>query len=238
MCAKDIFRKQADQDYIAARSNFRMELRQQFLWSAQQTIEKYLKAILLFNGKTARFEREPGTKNHKDRGHEFGHNLLALHSAVKSIEYLNYSIPEWGESFMEYLTDLGGLNRYLSKNSSNTFEALGKFDELVWYIRRYCQPIPENTAEIPYYREAYVENIHSFLPPKYANLSGGILEKILDGKRNSQAELLLKWNNEFFCDELNTLPSIQLVSSFEIPPQEREWFTQEMKQQLKKYIKP
>ncbi|CUB05958.1 HEPN domain-containing protein [Marinomonas fungiae] len=50
--AKDIFRKQADFDYISARVNFRLGLRQQFLWSAQQAIEKYLKAILLFKGIT------------------------------------------------------------------------------------------------------------------------------------------------------------------------------------------
>ena len=53
--ASDIFRRQADFDYIAARANYRMHLRQQFLWSAQQAMEKYLKAILLFNGKSARY---------------------------------------------------------------------------------------------------------------------------------------------------------------------------------------
>jgi hypothetical protein len=42
--ASDVFRKQADYDYIAARANYRMRLRQQFLWSAHQSVEKYLKA--------------------------------------------------------------------------------------------------------------------------------------------------------------------------------------------------
>jgi len=51
--ATDIFRNQADFDYISARANYRLKLRQQFLWSAQQAVEKYLKAILLFNGKSA-----------------------------------------------------------------------------------------------------------------------------------------------------------------------------------------
>lgn len=53
--ACDVFRKQADYDYISARANYRMRLRQQFLWSAQQAVEKYLKATLLFNGRSARY---------------------------------------------------------------------------------------------------------------------------------------------------------------------------------------
>lgn len=53
--AKDVFRKQADCDYVAARSNYRLRLREQFLWSSLQAIEKYLKAILLFNGISARY---------------------------------------------------------------------------------------------------------------------------------------------------------------------------------------
>jgi hypothetical protein len=57
--ASDVFRKQADYDYIAARANYRMRLRQQFLWSAHQAVEKYLKATLLFNGKSARFYTPP-----------------------------------------------------------------------------------------------------------------------------------------------------------------------------------
>ncbi len=67
--ATDIFRNQGDCDFIAARSNFKLRLRQQFLWSAQQCIEKYLKAILLFNGQSIL---------------RYGHNLRALNKAVKN----------------------------------------------------------------------------------------------------------------------------------------------------------
>ncbi|MDP3612625.1 MAG: HEPN domain-containing protein, partial [Rubrivivax sp.] len=47
--ATQSFRDQADRDYIAARLACRYELMPQFLWSSQQAIEKYLKAILLYN---------------------------------------------------------------------------------------------------------------------------------------------------------------------------------------------
>jgi len=73
--ATDIFRKQADYDYIAARANYRMRLRQQFLWSAHQAVEKYLKAILLFNGKSARFYTPAATAKRKE---ERGKSLATI----------------------------------------------------------------------------------------------------------------------------------------------------------------
>ena len=41
------FRDVADQDYIAARLCYRSNLMVQFVWMAEQAIEKYLKAILV-----------------------------------------------------------------------------------------------------------------------------------------------------------------------------------------------
>ena len=48
--AREEFRDLADYDYISARVSFRLNLREQFYWSGLQVVEKYLKAILLFNG--------------------------------------------------------------------------------------------------------------------------------------------------------------------------------------------
>src|SRR4029077_20656965 len=67
--ATEIFREQADQDYVVARACYRMNLREQFLWASLQACEKFLKAILLFNEKSARFDpalykpKSRGTKN-------------------------------------------------------------------------------------------------------------------------------------------------------------------------------
>jgi len=43
------FRDVADQDYIAARLSYRHGLIPQFHWQALQALEKYIKAILLYN---------------------------------------------------------------------------------------------------------------------------------------------------------------------------------------------
>lgn len=93
--AKDVFRNQADCDYIAARANFRMQLRQQFLWSGQQALEKYLKAILLFNGQSARF-RDPTVR----RPREYGHDLIALFDAVRAIPIFAFELEPKDEQFL------------------------------------------------------------------------------------------------------------------------------------------
>jgi HEPN domain-containing protein len=137
--AIDIFRKQADYDYIAARANYRMRLRQHCLWSVHQAVEKYLKAILLFNGKSARFYTPAGTEKKK----EFGHDLDALLLEVKSIPLFRIDIDPENEQFLSYLSYQGGANRYVSTSAYNTSDAIHRLDQLVWHIRRYCQYIPD-----------------------------------------------------------------------------------------------
>ncbi|AWX98967.1 hypothetical protein A8139_02375 [Marinomonas primoryensis] len=231
-CAQDIFRLQADQDYISARSNYFMEFQQQFLWSAQQAVEKYLKAILLYNGNTARWKKEPNSNS--NGGKPFGHDLIALNSKVRMIGYLDYSIPDWGESFLEYLSKFGGVNRYLSHSSYTTYEALEKLDELVWHIRRYCFYIPENSEKMSF-RDATINCIKAINFPTRHNLTGGRLEKIL--KSNSISRDLLVRENRVYGTEDDLLQKTQISSSI-IPPQDRDWFTDEMKERLEYYIQP
>ncbi|MDD5214307.1 MAG: HEPN domain-containing protein [Methylococcales bacterium] len=159
------FRKQADYDYISARANFRMGLRQQFLWAGLQAVEKYLKAILLFNGKSARFPNFPPTKEKTEKG--MGHDLEALNAAVHQISHLNYSIEECNLKFLSYLSKQGE-NRYLSIDAYNTMSAIHDLDNLVWDIRRYCQYTQNHfdglreaqISEIN--RDFYKQNKHKF----------------------------------------------------------------------------
>ena len=46
---KLLFTDAADEDYLVARVSFRLGMANQFSWSAQQSLEKYLKGALLFN---------------------------------------------------------------------------------------------------------------------------------------------------------------------------------------------
>lgn len=239
--ATDVFRRQADYDYISARMNYRMQLRQQFLWSAQQAVEKYLKAILLYNGKSARHYSLAGSTQKK----EFGHKLDMLNSEVSKIEYLQYDIPTWIPSYLEYLAELGGFNRYLSKSSYNTSDAMHKLDEAVWNIRRYCQYIPDRgigcSDEIPGMKEAVINNLNNSTyknKPVSFKLFNGELEEILKRSHKDPARKALIWANFFYGKKNRKKVTFSPMSSSEIPPQHRDWFENETyKDVISKYIK-
>jgi HEPN domain-containing protein len=220
--ASDVFRRQADLDYIAARSNYKLQLRQQFLWSAQQAIEKYLKAILLFNGISARFLN---TNNNK----EFNHNLTALVSEIEKISIFTFSLDAELMCFIQYLSQQGP-NRYLGTTAYNTRDALKQLDETVWQIRRYCQHFPKSingaTISPRDLQQASVRlalsQIHIAQPQKF-KLIGGELEKILKRSKTDPARKALVWANLMYGAKRRTKIVLPTFSSIEIPPRERGW---------------
>jgi len=238
--ATDIFRKQADYDYISARMNYRLKLRQQFLWSGQQAIEKYLKAILLFNGKSARYYLTPDTSMKK----EFGHNLDALHSEVGKLSYLGYNLDGEDKRFLSFLSKLGGSNRYMSTSSYNTRDAIQRLDRLVWSVRRYCQYIADRGLgcgdAVPGMREAVIRSINS---PKHLerpvdfSLFNGELEKVLKRDPRDLTRQALVWANLYYGRKQRSKVTYRSFSSSEVPPQERKWPNIDWKR-LEEYVKP
>ena len=219
--ATDVFRNQGDCDYIAARSNFKLHLRQQFLWSAQQCIEKYLKAILLFNGQSARYVNN--TKR------EYGHNLCLLNEAVKGIQTFKFELESTQEQFINYLSTQGP-NRYIGTIAYNTGNALSDLDSTVWHIRRYCQYMADQGCRgiesIPGVRETVVATalnpLHKLHPQKVA-LFNGHLEKVLKKKKDDPTRKVLVWNNLFYGAKKRTRVTYPTFSSSEIPPNKRGW---------------
>lgn len=182
------FRKQADYDYISARANFRMGLRQQFLWAGLQAVEKYLKAILLFNGKSAK---------------KGGHDLEKLCKKVKEIDYLNFFVEECNQRLLAYLSKQGA-NRYLNIDAYNTMSAIHDLDNLVWDIRRYCQGRRTylgwlRADEVLKINEANIFEInHDFYKKnkyKFRIHPDGELEKIISGKPSDLKRKALLWAN-------------------------------------------
>jgi HEPN domain-containing protein len=238
--ASDVFRRQADYDYIAARANYRMRLRQQFLWSAHQAVEKYLKAILLFNGRSARFYTAPGTIKKR----EFGHNLDALFAEVKNIALFKIEIESEDEKFLSYLSSQGGANRYLSTSAYNTSDAIHWLDRLVWNIRRYCQYIADRglgcREAVPGMQEAVVRSIadpsKKTTPHSFA-LFGGELETVIKRDPKDPARKALVWANLWYGKKNRLRVTYDSFSSSEIPPNEREWTGIDWKL-IEEYVKP
>lgn len=173
--AERSLRYTADEDYISARMSYRVGLVEPFLWSSLHAIEKYLKALLLFNKKKAK---------------GFQHNIVALLIAAKEIEGLNLRLPTQTELFVKYINKYGE-NRYFEGSVYLDEYALDSLDETVWYIRRHC-----------YDRSIYEDNLRQVEPsdleqnPKEYRLPRGFLEKIINEKPGAYRYLV--WDNFFY----------------------------------------
>ncbi|PUE26356.1 hypothetical protein B9Z39_11530 [Limnohabitans sp. JirII-29] len=239
--ASDVFRKQADYDYIAARANYRMHLRQQFLWSAHQAVEKYLKAVLLFNGRSARYYTSPADPTKK---REFSHDLDALIAEVKNIALFKIEIEPEDEKFLSYLSSQGGANRYLSNSAYNTPDAIHQLDRLVWHIRRYCQYIADRglgcREAVPGMQEAVVRSIadpsKKITPHSFA-LFGGELEAVIKRAPKDPARKALVWANLWYGKKKRLRVTYNSFGSSEIPPNKREWTGIDWKR-IEEYVKP
>jgi len=181
------FRDLADQDYIAARVSYRLEMDLLFLWNSLQAIEKYLKAILLYNGKS--------TKG-------IGHDLHKALTRVRSIPDIAFQFPADVLEFISYV-DQQGTNRYFCHPMYLTDRALLKLDKTIWHVRRYCQYL---RADYPTLEGGWVcgltkelERIHN---PHYASnpyrfrVSRGFLEDAI--AKNKPSSQYLIWNNLYY----------------------------------------
>jgi len=165
------FRDIADADYVVARMACRSGLVTQYLWGSQQTIEKYLKCILLLN-------RIPAS-NVK---HDLGAALSKINSSGKVL--LDLTNPT-----QKFITDLDtcGRFRYLEISDFVWGAQIVTLDRAVWELRRYCEAVGNPKG-------VKLQNGRS--APK-VRLAGGYLEKIIEDPKNPAREPLL-WQNAFF----------------------------------------
>lgn len=182
------FRDVADQDYIAARICHRFDLTQQFLWAALQSVEKYLKAILLYNGRSTK---------------RLGHKAHQAYKGLKLIGDIDFRIPTDVQNFIQYLEG-NGANRYFEYPYATTGDELLLLDKTVWYVRRYCRPFDRSTETINgrtvCWLEVELKNIHAAYYQKRPNrlrVTGGLLESILD-KKQSPLRTELIWKNFWY----------------------------------------
>ncbi|HEX2831359.1 MAG TPA: HEPN domain-containing protein [Burkholderiales bacterium] len=181
--ATQSFRDQADRDYIAARLACRYELFPQFLWSAHQAIEKYLKAILLYN---------------RIKATQVGHDLLCALSLTNALAFKIELSPRSRE-FIDHLARCGEF-RYIDVPFYVRGHVLVDVDLAVWELRRYCQVLNVFGKILPpkervLLADAWSRVGRSSTEPRYKfRLHGGLLEQILNDRAHPSRSALL-WNN-------------------------------------------
>ncbi len=182
------FRQIADGDYIAARFCHRLGLEQQFLWSALQAVEKYIKGILLFNFRS--------TKN-------YGHDAKRAYDALFQIPDINFKLSKEIGQFVQYLTNQGA-NRYFTHPYHTRIDDLLMLDTTVWCLRRYCQFIRHKPVIINGKKEDIFQfNLDMIHHSKYVHhpntfvIFGGYLERIIE-RPDSQLRKALTWRNLYY----------------------------------------
>lgn len=180
------FREIADQDYIAARLSYRHGLYPQFHWQSLQAIEKYLKAILLYN---------------RIKANDINHDL---DRAIKHTKMLPFEIcqSESTEKFIKQLSYFGRF-RYLESSYYLHGPKIVELDKTVWEIRRYCTVLNYELKML----DGVTKNMLSLEmekiknsekePPHKFKIHGGLLEKIVD-KVDHPSRKALVWQNAFF----------------------------------------
>lgn len=179
------FRDIADKDYLAARILYRCDLGPQFLWAALQAVEKYIKAILLFNRIPAK---------------GLSHDVKAGLDRLAEIRDIPFDIPPDVKRFVAYLSKQGP-NRYFEFPAFAHGDELLLLDCTVWHLRRYCgwlratlktkngivDLFPRELARI----QAATSNPHKF------RIHRGFLEDVLQNRRSRLREHLV-WKNFYY----------------------------------------
>ena len=198
---QELFINTADDNYITARWCFIEELNVDYFWLAVHALEKYMKAVLLVNGKSSK---------------GFSHDIVELYKSVKlfasdllpdSLEQpdalgSDYQwLDESPEKFLQRLYDNGNPdNRYQIFGFVRHYDDLFKLDLMIFALRRLCVPLNayyiRTDGKDLTYRDMLMKQ-----PEQRTLSSSGKLEKTVSGKRGERLrELLLSYNFPFAPD--------------------------------------
>ena len=200
--AKCCFLDIADFDYIAARTLFRNCCYHQSLILMQQAVEKYLKAILLYN-------RIAATND----DHKIKKLLIKCLDKVQNFK-LSYDV-------VKFIQELDGMerSRYLTVTTVGSLW-LTLLDKSIWQLRVFAQPdIAENQEEI--------KQITTYGLDKHIGspiIFDGNLEKILSGSDQDSMTVCsnLVWQNQYYFKKIKkhstmnlTIGVLPLISLFD-----------------------
>lgn len=225
-------RNQADRDYICARHLYALGFADQFMWQAQQTLEKYLKAALLF-GTALPHEGGTGIRCRLGAG-GYGHNLPVLLNDFMKLEPWRPEVPDSVRKHVEHVFRMG-LNRYGDRHVYRFGDEMPRLDEAVWHIRRWCHygqcDLPRNAPET-LTRSRWVEVQREYrmrMAPGPSQHIGGLLESLIAGRRGGSNGMwrharaaLIRWNQWFYAARPSRVLAPRWGSS-SVPVWGRDW---------------
>jgi HEPN domain-containing protein len=116
------FRDMTDGDYVVARMAYRARFPPQFMWSALQAVEKYLKCMLVLN---------------RVKATGLGHDLHKALSRVEARLPFKIKLSDKSRDLIRHLDRYGRFRYFESSYHVRDLE-MTKLDLAVWELRRYC----------------------------------------------------------------------------------------------------
>lgn len=214
----ELFIATADDNYVLARWCFHQHLNVDFYWLAVHALEKYLKAILLLNGESAKL---------------YSHDIVKLYASVTPLapelfpavldkpedrmpdEY--WHIENVADFVARLHRDGQADNRYQLFGYSRQPEDLWKFDQVVFVVRRMCRPLEAYELGKPHDGASNLSNrdILGKYPQRWRLSSR--LEDTMSGKRGEELmRAALTWNFRFAPADYNQ-PPVTYTSSAQNP---------------------
>ncbi len=200
------FRDQADRDYITARHTYALGFADQFMWSAQQALEKYLKATAIFLiPLSSEDTNSPKIKFGKGG---MGHDLVVIVNTLCDASRFDISYSEETKNFLKHVTH-HGMNRYSQLFVNRFGNELKLLDEHVWKVRGQCfwwqfdppRGDSEHGVDAHRWNELRSEKVSGQKPGRVQH-EYGLLEAIMAPnapKTDQEARRsLIRWNRWFF----------------------------------------
>lgn len=181
------FRDIADKDYVCARVSHRYGLYTQFYWAALQAIEKYLKAILLYNRRSAK---------------KISHDITRAYDRILNINDIKFKFPKDIRKYLVHIEEQGQ-NRYFEYPRHVYGRELLYLDKTVWHIRQYCfylRTVVPNSSKLVDLFPRNIKKIEEKIkrgPSRKSFAFWGTLEDILSD-RKSELRKHLVWKNFYF----------------------------------------
>ncbi|MDX1764737.1 MAG: hypothetical protein R3231_10485 [bacterium] len=169
--------------------SFRIGLVEPHLWSAIKALEKYLRAILIYNGRHKR---------------TLSHNLLHIVREVEGIPDINMRLGDREREFLARLSSFCD-GRGVTKQDHRLPSSPLELDHTVWSIRRYCMylrgfQMTRKGKQIDLL-DVNLKNIRSeyYLEhPFEFKIAGGFLEQVLEKSPSDQLRKSLVWKNRYY----------------------------------------
>jgi HEPN domain-containing protein len=200
---QELFVRTADENYITARWCAINGLNTDFLWLSVHSLEKYIKAALLQNGRSSKGYSHDVVKLYSDLKAIAGDLLPGKLEKPASLD-IYYWIERTPEEFMSHLLANGNAhNRYLIYGHATSGQDLHMLDGMVFAIRRLIYPLEEEVSGTGATFRDVLDRQPTFSFPMY-NFP---LDKIIGEKEHSdRRHAALNLNFSFATDEYGHTP--------------------------------